>query len=115
MFKLSLKCEVIPSILFQGEVECLEHLPRYGGSFGDVFHGMLAGRQVALKRLRLFQLTDKETYWKVSQVNPMKMKSYLSNYVRTCVGRHCCGDNFTTLLFCLFLGSAATPLMGRFT
>ena len=66
MFKFSLKSEVLPSVLFQGDVDWLEDMPRIGGSFADVFHGVLAGRSVALKRLRLFQLTDKDTYWRVS-------------------------------------------------
>lgn len=65
MMKLSVKCQVIPSILFQHGAECYETLPRSGGSFGDVFHGTLAGKQVAMKRLRLFQVVDKDQYYKV--------------------------------------------------
>lgn len=65
MMKLSVKCQVIPSILFQHGAECYEPLPRSGGSFGDVFHGTLAGKEVALKRLRLFQVVDKDEYYRV--------------------------------------------------
>ncbi|KAJ3539754.1 hypothetical protein NM688_g6322 [Phlebia brevispora] len=64
MLKLSLKCQIIPSCLYQRGVKFSASLPRYGGSFSDVFHGIMAEREVALKRLRLYEVVNKDRYWK---------------------------------------------------
>ncbi|KAH8097003.1 hypothetical protein BXZ70DRAFT_943874 [Cristinia sonorae] len=61
LLKLALGCRSVPSqlILRDGQWTSLESYG--GGSFADIFRGEYQGKAVAVKRLRIFQISDEAT------------------------------------------------------
>ncbi|KZT24816.1 kinase-like protein, partial [Neolentinus lepideus HHB14362 ss-1] len=55
LVKLSYQLNKLPDTLFVRGIALINKDPLHGGGFADVFLGEYAGRQVALKRLRLYQ------------------------------------------------------------
>ncbi|THH29984.1 hypothetical protein EUX98_g4198 [Antrodiella citrinella] len=58
LLKLSLQYQILPLALFMLGVECQSLESTGFGGFADVFCGTHQGRKVALKRLRVFLMTD---------------------------------------------------------
>jgi len=58
LVKLSLKYNVLPASLFLHGVKFSGEECHSSGSFADIYLGELDGSQVALKRLRMFQMVD---------------------------------------------------------
>lgn len=54
LVRLSKDSRVLPRCVFTQGVVCTDSHPVSGGSFADIFMGLLGGRLVALKRLRIF-------------------------------------------------------------
>lgn len=64
--KLSETRDVLPSSLFIKGVTRLEREATFGGTFGDIYRASYEGREVALKKIRVFQ-RDPEVH-KIRQV-----------------------------------------------
>lgn len=58
LLKLALRCRSVPSQLILRDGQWSSLLDRGGGSFADIYEGDYKGKRVAVKRLRLFQVTD---------------------------------------------------------
>ncbi len=57
LIRLSQNSHCLPGSLFLQGVECRDREPTGGGSFADIFQATLKGKGVALKRLRVFQVS----------------------------------------------------------
>lgn len=57
LIRLSQTSHTLPASLFIQGVECQDREPTGGGSFADIFRASLRGKDVALKRLRVFQVS----------------------------------------------------------
>lgn len=58
LLKLALRCRSVPSQLILRDGQWSSLVDRGGGSFADIYEGEYKGKRVAVKRLRLFQVTD---------------------------------------------------------
>ena len=56
--KLSEVSNILPSVLSVKGVTLLERHPKFGGGFADIFRASYRGKEVALKRMRVFQRGD---------------------------------------------------------
>ena len=56
--KLSEVSNILPSMLSVKGVILLETHPKFGGGFADIFRASYQGKEVALKRMRVFQRGD---------------------------------------------------------
>ena len=61
LLKLALHCHSVPSqlVIRDGEWSTIQN--RGGGAFADIYEGQYKGERVAVKRLRVFQMTDNTT------------------------------------------------------
>ena len=66
MMKFCQKTRAIPSSLFLSGVQCMEEHPRGMGGYSDVFKGTVSAISIALKRLRVFEVTGVKAVWDVS-------------------------------------------------
>jgi len=66
MLRLSSKSGMYPKTLVQNSVTVEGSNPLAAGQFGDVWKGMFQGRQVAIKSLRLYGMSDVSEHVKVS-------------------------------------------------
>ncbi|KAI0078097.1 kinase-like protein [Panus rudis PR-1116 ss-1] len=70
LIRLSREARILPASLFLGGVVCQDRMnPFGGGGFADIFPADLGGARVALKRLRVFQIsTDQEAFFREALV-----------------------------------------------
>ncbi|KAJ7269932.1 kinase-like domain-containing protein [Mycena rebaudengoi] len=54
MVKLSAACDKLPSCLFISGITARDDHPLFTGGFGDIFQASIAGKKIALKRIRMF-------------------------------------------------------------
>jgi serine/threonine protein kinase len=66
-----------PECLVQKDIQIVSEHPVAGGSFGDVYKGLMKGHLVAVKALRIFQDSDIVQLFKVSKC---QIKSHFSIY-----------------------------------
>ena len=66
LVKLSKQSTGLPDSLFISGVAIVKELNSHGGTFGDIYRSTYQGKYVALKRLRLFQNSDRARIYRVS-------------------------------------------------
>ncbi|KAJ3557753.1 hypothetical protein NM688_g1299 [Phlebia brevispora] len=66
MLELSQYCEVLPTSLYKPDAKRYStDGPDSGGGFADVYRGRLGEQEIALKRLRTFEVVHNSQFWKV--------------------------------------------------
>ena len=70
LVKLSENCGILPPALSVTGIQNYADHPTAGGGFADIFLANYQGKQVALKRLRNFQVQSREGTHRVRQFGP---------------------------------------------
>lgn len=68
---------LLPKSLFLTRIQCLDRETISDGQFADVYRGKFNGRDIALKRLRVFQIVSES---KKHDLRKVRFQPYLGNY-----------------------------------
>ena len=77
----------------------IEEIPVAHGGYGDVYKGLLHGKEITVKALRVYRTSDMVKLLKVG-IKLNTDLSRLNRIIRNFCTRLSCGNSFLTLMYC---------------
>jgi hypothetical protein len=100
LMKLSRASGLYPECLVLKGVDIEGH-PVARGGYGDVYRGLLHGKEIAVKVLRIYQDSDLVKLLKVAVPNSLFDSSHRSLIIRDSHRKQSYGDSYLILTYCL--------------